>query len=60
MDRIVNEMCDMLKHLVNDEELIPTVAKGMRKMHDALVNEGFSSEQAMQIICSQGLGIKQN
>lgn len=58
MNRMMQEMVEMLKAMVEDETLLPTVAKGYKKMYDSLVAEGFSQEQAMQIVSSQGMGVK--
>lgn len=60
MQRMLEEMKEMLTAVVNDEKLIPTLARGYKKMLLSLVAEGFSREEAMQILVSQGIGINKN
>jgi hypothetical protein len=49
---------EILQAIVADDEIFDLNAKAMRKMHQALVKNGFTEEQATQIVASQGHGIK--
>ena len=51
---------ELLKELVADDEFFTVGASAMMKMKKALVAEGFSEEQAMQIVVAHGFGVRQN
>lgn len=57
-ETIVDPMVDMLKKMAANEELWDAVALSYRNLWDALIRAGFNHEQAMEIITSQGNGIK--
>jgi hypothetical protein len=60
MDNIFNEsIIEMLEEL-NDSAIFENMAKVYRKMCDALIKEGFTKEEAIVILTSQGLGLKTN
>ena len=50
---ICKELFDIYKDLVNNDEWFVVNAKYDKKRFDALVNEGFTEEQAMQIIITK-------
>ncbi len=55
---MLEAMKEILAAMVEDDELFALIAKGMKKAHAALVEEGFSSEDATTIIAGQGMGVK--
>lgn len=57
---IAEDMREIMKAFADDKEFFPAIAKAYKKMYDSLVDAGFSPEQAMQIVCSQGLSAKQS
>jgi hypothetical protein len=54
---MVEQLKEMMRELLADDEFYDLLAQGMKKMHDALVRAGFSSEDATRIVSSQGSGI---
>lgn len=52
-------MFDQVKTILNsileDKDLLQLSAKIHRRMFDDLVKEGFTEEQAMQIVCSHSI-----
>lgn len=57
---MLEQLKEMLKEVATDDELFELMAKTMKKLHGALVKEGFTNEQATQIVASQGMGVKSN
>ena len=57
MLEMVKELLDQLE---NDDEYFDKVARVAKKMHDSLVKAGFTEEQAVQIVASQGIGISKS
>lgn len=55
---MMEELLEMLREYEQNDEIFETLARMMRKMYDALIKAGFTPEQAMQIVASQGAGIK--
>ena len=51
------EMKVLLKEMLRDDELRALGAQVFRKSFEAYVKEGFTDEQAIQIVASQGAGI---
>lgn len=57
---MLEQLKEMLKEVAADDELFELMAKSMKKLHGALIKEGFSEEQATLIVASQGVGMKGN
>jgi hypothetical protein len=55
---MLEEMREVMRQFSDDPELFALMAKAFRKAYDALIQEGFSKDQAMQLLCSQGVGFK--
>lgn len=49
---MIKEINEMLKAAVDDEELIPNIAKAVRKIYTELLKQGFTSSEALQIVTS--------
>jgi len=54
---MLDQLKDLLKAVLADDELLVLSAKMMKKNYDALVAEGFTVDQATKIVAGQG-GIK--
>ncbi len=52
---MLEHLKQMLEVIVTDDELFQMMAKGMRKLHQALIAEGFTEEEATKIVASQGM-----
>lgn len=52
----VEKVEELIKE-INNSTVFETLAKGYRKMYIALVSNGFSKEEAMDILTSQGLSV---
>ena len=52
-----SELLEMLKAVLQDGELIKLIAKAHWTMYSALKEEGFTDEQALQIVIHQGNGM---
>jgi len=52
---MLNLAKQVLKTIADDKEYANLVAKGLRNFHDALIQQGFSEGQAMEIVGTQGL-----
>ncbi len=50
---MVKELVDTAREFV-ESDLIKIVARGHRKMYQALIEEGFTGEEALKIICQTG------
>lgn len=57
---MLEQLKEMLKEMIADDELFDLAAQGMKKCHKALVKAGFTEEQATKIVASQGMGVKMN
>ena len=57
---MLEQMKEMLRMVMEDDELFELMAQILKKSHSALITAGFSEEQATTIIASQGSGIKAN
>ncbi len=55
---MIEQVKEVVRELIADDELFAMMAKGMRKLHLALVAEGFTEEQAAKIVATQGMGSK--
>ena len=42
----------MIEAITEDEQLLPNIAKMLRKLYDALVEEGFTHDQATRIVAN--------
>jgi hypothetical protein len=58
--QLLNDSKQYLKAILADDEYITLQAKILKKMHDSLVEAGFSAEQATKIVATQGAGTKAN
>ena len=56
-DEMLEKMDVMLK-AVGEHKVLNTIAKTYRVLYDSLTEEGFSRDEAMAIITTQGLGVK--
>ncbi len=56
---MLDEIKDLMKAVLEDDELFTLSAKAMKKAYDALMAAGFTAEQATVIIANQGFGLKQ-
>lgn len=54
---MLDDLKEMLKEVVADDELFELLARGMRKSFNALVAQGFTEEQAMRIVVEQGMSV---
>ena len=59
LDQGLKQIKEMFKTVIADDELFALGAQSMKKTFDALVNEGFTEDQAVKIVAGQG-GIKIN
>ena len=57
---MLEQLKEMLKEVVADDELFDLMAQGLKKAHGALIKAGFTEEQATQIVAHQGMSIKGN
>lgn len=57
---MIEELVELMKSIEANEEFFEVLARLMRKMYDALVKAGFSPEEAVKIVASQGTGLKTN
>ena len=46
--------------LGSDEDVVTATAKAMRLMFEALLLEGFTRDEAMQLVIAHGMGVKIN
>ena len=46
---MLDEVNMMLENILNDEKMLPNIAKIMKKYYDALIAEGFSEDIATKI-----------
>ena len=54
---MIEQINEMLEE-INNSTVFESIAKSYRKLYNALISEGFTSEQAMGLISSQGLSLK--
>jgi hypothetical protein len=57
---MLEDMKEMMKGIIADDEFFDLMAQGMKKAHDALVRAGFTVQQATAIVAQQGIGFKGN
>jgi hypothetical protein len=55
---MLEQLKDMLTQVVDDPLVFRLVAKGIRRLYDALISQGFTSDEALKIVAAQGLGVK--
>lgn len=53
---MLEELVTMWKELVANDEFFQAQAMGYKKLFDELVKQGFTEEQALQIISTKGIG----
>lgn len=47
---LVNQLNGVLDAVLKDENLLPNLARVMAKLRDELLTQGFTDDQAMEII----------
>lgn len=55
---MVEQLKELLKEISNDTEAFGLMALCYARMKAALERQGFTPDQAMQIVANQGMGIK--
>ena len=55
---MIEQLVEMLRAVEENDELFDIMARMMKKSYDALINAGFSEEQATKIVAGQGAGVK--
>ena len=55
---MLEQLKEMLKEVLADDELFTLSAKVMKKSYEALIAEGFTPDQAIKIVAGQGVGVK--
>ncbi len=58
VEELLNQLKEMQRLILADDEILRNQAQILRKMYDELKKAGFSSEQALQIVANQGIGMK--
>lgn len=58
IQEILDVTSTMVECMIEDEKLIPLIAKLIKKMYDELIKVGFSPEIAMQAASSIGNSLK--
>lgn len=61
-EKEIKDMIEMMNKTIGEtlnSDLYSSIAKAYRKQYINLENEGFSREEAMAILTSQGLGLTQ-
>lgn len=56
-ERLLNQMKDVFQALLDDDDFSQLNAKLMKKNYDALLEVGFTPDQAIQIVAAQGSGV---
>jgi len=52
LDEIIRTLTSMLKLIIEDNDILPLAAKGVGKLHKELCDQGFSREEALEIVCA--------
>lgn len=60
MGHILNQLKELQRAVLEDNELMALQAQLMKKMYDELTKVGFTAQEAIQIVAAQGAGIKAN
>ena len=55
---MMEQLIEMMEGLLEQDKLFELGAKGLKKSVDALVNEGFTREEAVKIVANQGMFVK--
>ncbi|KKR48950.1 MAG: hypothetical protein UT86_C0002G0125 [Candidatus Magasanikbacteria bacterium GW2011_GWC2_40_17] len=55
---MVEDLLEVLKEVVESDELFEVLARATKKAYDAMVKAGFTEEQATRIVAGQGVGFK--
>jgi len=55
IDEVAEATAAILERFAENDKLVSQLAKFVRKLYLALVNEGFTEEQALNIISKQGM-----
>jgi hypothetical protein len=57
---MIEQLKELMKEFLEDEEIFPMIAKAMMRMKRELVIAGFTEEQAMQMLVAHGFGFNAN
>jgi len=57
---MIEELKELMKEFLADEEIFPIVAKAMMRMKREFVIAGFTEDQAMQMLVAHGFGFNAN
>jgi len=55
---MLKQLKEMLRLMIEDDEIFNLAAQLLRKSHSALIGAGFTEEQATTIVAGQGTGIQ--
>jgi hypothetical protein len=58
LENVINEMVEAQKAVLEKDEIFELGAKTCRKCYDALLNIGFTEDQAIRIIAGGGMNFK--
>lgn len=58
MEKMMEEIVAQMRAVNDKPELFAEGAKMMRNAHNALLEQGFSEEQAVRIVAGQGVALK--
>lgn len=57
---MIEQLTDMIEEILKQDKMFSLGAKMLKKSVDALTDEGFSREESITIIASQGCIVKAN
>lgn len=55
---MLDQVIAIMKEMENKPEMFEVTARLMRKMYESLVKVGFTPDEAIRIVASQGTGMK--
>lgn len=55
---MVEQLVEVMREMEKNDELFNIMARMMKKMYNALINAGFTEDQATKIVAAQGSGVK--
>lgn len=58
MERMIQQLKELQRAVLEDGELMALQAELMKKMYDELRKVGFGNEDAVKIVAFQGSGVK--
>ncbi len=53
---MIEQLKELMKEFLEDEEIFPMIAKAMMQMKRELIIAGFTEDQAMQMLVAHGFG----